>query len=198
MNAIQRDTAQRIKERVNMADICQKYGYEPNRAGFIRCPFHSGDNTPSLKVNETSWHCFGCGRGGSVIDFVMELFGCSFSEACRRLDADFNLGLYHTPITFTQYRKMQKEQVQRERERIRKIGEEKRRIRLLLAIAETYRWLNSKKDSPIWGTPQRQWDLDYLDRLWDRLEQPGAVSCLDPEGLKNMIHSHYGEGESFD
>lgn len=70
------------------------YGLKPNRAGFICCPFH-GERTPSLKLypNNRGWYCFGCQTGGDVIKFVELYFKCSFIEACKRLNADFCLGL---------------------------------------------------------------------------------------------------------
>lgn len=43
------------------------------------------------------WHCFGCGAGGSVIDFVMRLFDINFRQAVLRLDMDFRLGLGSAP-----------------------------------------------------------------------------------------------------
>ena len=54
--------------------------------GFVSCPFHR-ERTPSLKVNkeETLWHCFGCGEGGSVIDLIMKLNNMSFVEAVKYL-----------------------------------------------------------------------------------------------------------------
>lgn len=89
------DRAAEIKVRVSMLDVIERYGYETNRAGFMRCPFHSSDHTASLKIypGERGWHCFGCGKGGSVIDFVMELFGISFRQAIVRMNTDFGLGL---------------------------------------------------------------------------------------------------------
>ena len=72
------------------------YGFIPNRAGFIPCPFHTGDKTPSLKVyNEVGrgFHCHACGAGNSVIDFVMKLFNLTFAQAVVRLNSDFGLGL---------------------------------------------------------------------------------------------------------
>lgn len=38
-----------ICRTVTMRDVCAKYGYEPNRAGYINCPVHN-EKTPSLKV----------------------------------------------------------------------------------------------------------------------------------------------------
>lgn len=89
------DLASEIKGRLTSQEVFEFYGFQPDRSGFLQCPFHQGDRHGSLKVYEgdRGWHCFGCGRGGSVIDFVMELFGLSFHEACRKLNEDFRLGL---------------------------------------------------------------------------------------------------------
>lgn len=84
----------KIKAAVSALDVCEKYGIEVNRAGFARCPFHN-EKTPSMKVyrGDRGWHCFGCGKGGDVIALTQGILGISFSEACKRLNSDFNLGL---------------------------------------------------------------------------------------------------------
>lgn len=89
------DLAAEIKRALPARDVLEHYGFHPSRTGFLQCPFHQGDKHGSLKVydGERGWHCFGCGRGGSVIDFVMELFGIGFREACLRLNEEFHLGL---------------------------------------------------------------------------------------------------------
>ena len=78
-----------------MRQVAERYGFDPNRSGFIKCPFHQGDRTASLKIypGDKGFHCFGCGAHGSVIDFVMRLFDLSFPQAVVRLSSDFNLGL---------------------------------------------------------------------------------------------------------
>ena len=84
--------AEQIKELVSMQDAFDKYGFKTNRAGKIVCPFHS-EKTASLGVKNNKWHCFGCGKGGSVIDFVMGLYGIDFENATKRINEDFRLGL---------------------------------------------------------------------------------------------------------
>lgn len=76
-----------------MDQILQLYGYRPKR-GMMPCPFH-GERNPSLHIypNTGGWHCFGCGRGGSVIDFVMEHENCKFQTAVRAIDGALHLGL---------------------------------------------------------------------------------------------------------
>ena len=81
-----------IREAVPMAQAAEYYGLEANRSGFALCPFHRED-TPSLKLYPQGFYCFGCGKGGDVIRFVMELFGITFSQAVTRLSSDFHLGL---------------------------------------------------------------------------------------------------------
>ena len=84
-----------IKQTLSMTEVAERYGFSPNRAGFIRCPFHAGDNNASLKIypgKGGGFFCFGCQTSGSVIDFVMRVFECSFSDAMKRLNSDFDLG----------------------------------------------------------------------------------------------------------
>lgn len=74
-------------------DAAEHYGFTPNRAGYICCPFHS-EHTPSLKLfPDGGWKCFGCGKAGSSIDFVMALFDLDFRQAVARLSMDFSINL---------------------------------------------------------------------------------------------------------
>lgn len=81
-----------VKDALTMLEVVRVYGYEPNRAGFITCPFHS-EKTASLKLYERNFHCFGCGAHGSVIDFTAKLLGLDPLGAVKRLNEDFNLRL---------------------------------------------------------------------------------------------------------
>ncbi|WP_281975955.1 DNA primase [Halobacillus litoralis] len=53
---------------------------------FGLCPFH-GENTPSFSVSQDKqiFHCFGCGKGGNVYTFLMEMEGFSFVQALKQL-----------------------------------------------------------------------------------------------------------------
>jgi len=54
-------------------------GVDVPPSGMIRCPFTDHeDRTPSFKVYaESGWHCFGCGRGGTIYDLGAAVFGLS-------------------------------------------------------------------------------------------------------------------------
>lgn len=90
-----KEASDTIKRTVTMDDILPLYGYTVNRAGFMRCPFHTGDHTASLKVynGARGWSCFGCHAGGTVIDFVMQSDSVSFAEAVKDIDQSLSLHL---------------------------------------------------------------------------------------------------------
>ena len=77
-----------IKEKLDIVEIVGE-SVQLKKAGTIfkgLCPFH-GEKTPSFTVTPTRerWHCFGCGRGGDIFNFVMERDGVDFPTALRSL-----------------------------------------------------------------------------------------------------------------
>ena len=68
------ESAATIKDRVSAREAARHYGLPFDRQGWACCPFHH-ETQPSLRLYEGKggWHCFGCGKGGSVIDLVMQL-----------------------------------------------------------------------------------------------------------------------------
>ena len=88
---------QDIKDRVDLKDLVRFYGLDVDRGGFACCPFHN-EKTPSFKVYEDHFHCFGCGEHGDHIDFVQKLYGVSNIEAAKRISQDFGLSLFDKEI----------------------------------------------------------------------------------------------------
>lgn len=81
-------TSDEIKEKYSMEEIVGRYGYRPNRAGFISCPFHK-EKTASMKIYKTSYYCFGCGANGDVFTFVQHMEHISFKEAFYELGGEY-------------------------------------------------------------------------------------------------------------
>lgn len=83
-----------IRESVQMKDVVKKYRLTVNSSGFAVCPFHS-EKTASLKIYNggRGWHCYGCGSGGSVIDFIIKFFNVDKSGAIKIINNDFALNL---------------------------------------------------------------------------------------------------------
>jgi DNA primase len=78
-----------VRERVHVEDVVGEHLQLRNAGGGSLkglCPFHD-EKTPSFNVNPGRgfWHCFGCGEGGDVLDFVMKIDHLSFTEATERL-----------------------------------------------------------------------------------------------------------------
>ena len=74
MNYAITDFIHEVKNRVNIQEIAEYYGYTPNRQHKICCPFHS-EKTPSLQIDEKKnmFYCFGCQTGGDSIKFIEKL-----------------------------------------------------------------------------------------------------------------------------
>lgn len=81
-------TSEEIKKAYSMRDILDRYGIRPDRAGFIRCPFHK-EKTASMKIYQDSYYCFGCGAHGDIFDFVTEMEDITFREAFFELGGTY-------------------------------------------------------------------------------------------------------------
>lgn len=137
------DVAKEIRERVSIMEVLSYYNLRPNRNGFINCPFHAGDRDASLKVyKDNTWHCFGCHKYGSVIDFVMETERMDFRQACAHLDRMFNLCLIADKMDERQRREAQKLAVRREKVKEETIFRELQRKQHLMYLLEYRRDLH--------------------------------------------------------
>ena len=79
-----------VKENVKLRQSAENYGFDISRNDIICCPFHN-DDSPSLKLYDDHFYCFGCGEHGDVIDFVSKMFSLSPKEAAERLAQDFGI-----------------------------------------------------------------------------------------------------------
>ena len=112
-------TKDEIKEKYSMRDVAEQYGLHPNRAGFISCPFHSGDRTPSLKIYKKDFHCHACGANGDIFDFVMRMDGLSFREAFQSLGGTYERPSFSNDVAIYRARKqreMKEKQARRDTE----------------------------------------------------------------------------------
>ena len=98
--AIPQETIDAIRERTDIVEIVSRY-VELRRSGRnLRglCPFHQ-EKTPSFYVDpeRQMFKCFGCGQGGNVFTFLMEMEGVSFPEAVRTLGRECGVEVSERP-----------------------------------------------------------------------------------------------------
>src|SRR6266852_929475 len=78
--------AERVKQEADIVRVIGEYvRLKKSGQNFTGlCPFHQ-EKTPSFAVHPVKqiYHCFGCGVGGDVFKFVMEMEKCAFPEAIR-------------------------------------------------------------------------------------------------------------------
>jgi DNA primase len=87
-------TIDEIRDRADIVDVVSRF-VDLRRAGVNYkglCPFHD-EKTPSFMVSPDKqiFHCFGCGRGGNVFSFIMEMEGVGFPDAVRELGKQYGV-----------------------------------------------------------------------------------------------------------
>ena len=92
----QQDAVQRVKDAAQIVDIIGEC-VSLKRAGANMkglCPFHA-EKTPSFMVNPVrqSFHCFGCGEGGDVFNFMMKYYNLTFPESLKQLAQRYHISL---------------------------------------------------------------------------------------------------------
>ncbi|MDR2719158.1 MAG: DNA primase [Treponema sp.] len=101
MNRIAKSSIQEVLDRIDAVAVVEDYVRLEKRGGryWGRCPFHSGgqEKTPSFKVDtdQKLYYCFGCHKGGGMIDFVMEMDKISYPEAIKNLARKFAVELVY-------------------------------------------------------------------------------------------------------
>lgn len=157
------DIFQYTKNNADIVKIANAYGLKTKQ----RCPFHNDDNASfSISQNKQIFKCFGCDKGGDVIDLVAELDNISKREACNRILGI--LGLHYQTDYKSQsiYLKKQKEKL-----KLMTLYEE-----LLEGVLKSILWTNkvcfNYYGKDVYNKYLRlnliQYDLDLIDEeLWD-------------------------------
>lgn len=105
---------QRVRDGSDLVGIVGEYVQLKRRGrNFIGlCPFHN-EKTPSFNVSPDTqlYHCFGCGAGGNVFNFVMEIERLSFGETVRKLAEKAGLPIEETELSPVE--RQQQERLQR-------------------------------------------------------------------------------------
>ena len=90
------DAVEEIRSRLDIVDVISKYVILKKRGmNYLGlCPFHN-EKTPSFIVSPQKgiFKCFGCGKGGDVISFLIEIKGESYIDVIRDLARQFNIEL---------------------------------------------------------------------------------------------------------
>ncbi len=97
--AISQETVEEVLRVANVYDVISEY-IDLQKAGSnykALCPFHT-EKTPSFMVSpqKNIFKCFGCGKSGSAITFLMDYEGMSFREAVLKLAQKYNIQVRYT------------------------------------------------------------------------------------------------------
>ena len=109
---IPKETIDQIYESCRIEEVVGSYLPDLKKRGanyWACCPFHN-EKTPSFSVSPTKgiYKCFGCGKGGNSVNFVMEIGGLSYPEALKELALKYNIEIEEKELTPDQINKENK------------------------------------------------------------------------------------------
>ncbi len=161
MASIPNEFIETLLDRIDIADVVgarvtlKKAGKDFSGL----CPFHA-ENTPSFTVSQQKqfYHCFGCGKNGSAIGFLMEYEGLDFVDAVKDLAQ-----LAGMEVPMTQYAGQQKHKTN-----LYAATEKAARIfqQQLKASPQVIRYLKQRQIS---GQTSKTFQLGYALNEWDGL-----------------------------
>ena len=99
---IDRATVERIKDAANIVEVVSEFVTLRRSGANYKglCPFHN-EKTPSFYVSPArgTCHCFGCGKGGNPISFIMEHEQMTYPEALRWLAQKYHIEIHEREQT---------------------------------------------------------------------------------------------------
>lgn len=91
---ISRETVEKIQDSLKIEEVISDFvTLKRNGAGYVACcPFHN-EKTPSFHVSPAKgiFKCFGCGKSGSAISFVMDYEHCSYADALKYIAKKYHI-----------------------------------------------------------------------------------------------------------
>ena len=175
------DIIQRVKDASDIVAIVGEY-VPLKKAGASHkglCPFHS-EKSPSFTVSSTrnGFHCFGCGKGGNVITFIMEMEKLSFPEALRLL-AD------KAGIVLPKPQEQERDQAaERARERMQELNEFAGKFfQDSLLSAEGQKAREYFKSRGFTKEDALKYRIGWAPAGWDALKNAGLKAGYSPEEM---------------
>ena len=99
---IDRQTVEKIKDAANIVEVVSEFVTLKKSGANYKglCPFHN-EKTPSFYVSPARGicHCFGCGKGGTPVNFVMEHEQMTYPEALRWLAKKYHIEIKERELT---------------------------------------------------------------------------------------------------
>jgi DNA primase len=182
MPRISPETIDQVTAALNIVDVIGSY-FPLRRAGTefrALCPFHQ-EKTPSFYVSpdKQTFYCFGCQRGGSVIQFVQEYEHIDFPEAVRRLATRAGIAIQQEEFS------AEEEQKQTLRKRLLRLHFEAadwfHRTLLRTRAAEPARSYLSQRGLNI--EMAKHWQIGYAPNSWTALTEWAQSSGFSREEL---------------
>jgi DNA primase len=182
MPRISPETIEQVTAALNIVDVIGSY-FPLRRAGTefrALCPFHQ-EKTPSFYVNpdKQTFYCFGCQRGGSLIQFVEEYEHVDFPEAVRRLAARAGIAIQQEEFS------AEEEEKQSLRKRLLRLHFEAadwlHRNLLRTRAAEAARAYLSQRGLNI--DIAKRWQIGYAPDSWTALADWGQTNGFSREEL---------------
>ena len=163
-----------VKAAVTPRMAAERYGLPIRQGSMIRCPFHA-DRTPSMKLNEDYFYCFGCGASGDVIDLAARLFGLSSYDAAKKLAADFGITGQKPSILARLQRGKSQAEAERESSRV---------LQDYLRILQDWKE-NCAPQSPVDGIDPRYAEACHmLERIGNMLD---ILACGSPQERAEVV-----------
>ena len=170
--------AEKIKDALTVNEVLQHYGFKTTN-NKMPCPFHREKQASFVVRTDKSWRCYGCGSGGTVIDFVMKLYNINFGQALIRINNDFSLGLTDEKPSASEIKDKRQEYFERRKE-------EKAAHELYIRLCEKRRE-KLKSITAFYGVDflkyeniagyfyEEKGDLEYIDYLLTIYDEKGEA-----------------------